>query len=208
MHMKAVTEGAREAALGIIMWSNQSRCWCNRWLAANGEGKLQPYLNEWRQRRKDTAYLVSESLHWATAPPVGQGLDSIGKDGFELVHSRLSYLFFSTDIFTHFVKLLLGNRSMSSLLFLLPLCSVVYCVYFGKESLTFWLAHPEFELFWMIFPMCLGLDSWCKFFWSWNGTISLFLFIYFIVICYCRFLVIFNIFSSYLPWTLVTQPSS
>lgn len=148
MHMKAVTEGAREAALGIIMWSNESRCWCNRWLAANGEGKLQPYLNEWRQRRKDTAYLVSESLHWATAPPVGQGLDIIGKDGLKLVRSRLSFFclfFFSTDIFTLFVKLLLGNRSMSSLLFLLPLCSVVYCVYFGKESLTFWLAHPEFE---------------------------------------------------------------
>lgn len=118
------------------------------------------------------------------------------------------FVFFSTDIFTLFVKLLLGNRSMSSLLFLLPLCSVVYCVYFGKESLTFWLAHPEFELFCMIFPMRLGLDSWCNFFWSWNGTLSLFLFIYFIVICYCRFLDIFTISSSYLPWTLVTQPSS
>lgn len=110
MHMKAVTEGARKAALGIIMWSNQSRCWCNRWLAANGEGKLQPYLNEWRQRRKDTAYLVSESLHWATAPPVGQGLDSIGKDGFELVRSRLSFLFFFPQII---------------LLFLLSFCLVI-----------------------------------------------------------------------------------
>lgn len=59
MHMKAVTERAREAALGIIVWSNQSRCWCNRWLAANGEGKLQPYLNEWRQRRIRRTWSVS-----------------------------------------------------------------------------------------------------------------------------------------------------
>lgn len=206
MHMKAVTEGAREAALGIIMWSNQSRCWCNRWLAANGEGKLQPYLNEWRQRRKDTAYLVSESLHWATAPPVGQGLDSLGEDGFELVHSGWGFffVFFSTDIFTLFVKLLLGNRSMSSLLFCflcVPLFTV--CTLERNLWLSDWLIQNSSNFEWY-----LGLDSLCKFFWRWNRTLSLFLFIYFIVICCCHFLDIFNIFSSYLPWTLVTQPSS
>lgn len=69
----------------------------------------------------DAAYRVSESLHWATAPPDGQGLHSIGKDRFNLArqgwegffspwyfHVFLFYADFLTGLSRNVVILLQG----------------------------------------------------------------------------------------------------
>lgn len=136
-------------------------------------------------KEEEAAYLVSESLHWATAPPVGQGLNSMGKDGFEL--ARPGWEMFL--LFWLSFCLVIAPWFPCSFYFL---CVSLFtsCTLGRKFWLSDWLIQNPVIYEWYF--MCLGLNSWCKFFWSWKGHICLILYVF--IIC-CLFACLFVSFT-------------